>query len=794
MLLHILQKDLKRKRTMNIILLIFITLATTFLAASTKNMLTITGAVDYFMEISNIPDFLSIMISEDGETPLEEFLSDNRYVSEYEVSDTYVLTDETIEISYCAADSGSRHYEKGNTLMLEALPEHFLKVFDEEDAPVVLKSGEIAVPRQQAEKNRLRTGDKVNITCGDKSREFTIGVIVKDAAFGTEMIGPKRLFISREDYESLTEGDRYHMLIYCINCTDAEAFEQEFRSHKDFITNIGVDKNTLKMCYFFNIVIAGIMVIVGICLILVSFLILRFTIVFTIQEDYKEIGIMKAIGIRERRIKSIYLLKYLAIAVTAAAIGFGLSIPFEEMLLFNTMDNLVIPPKGSTIWVNLLCATFIVLLVVGFCYACTGKIRKLTAIEAVRNGGNGERYGERTKFALHKRGRMRTYFYMACNDVAGNLKRYLVLAVIFCIGTMEILLPLMAIHTLKDGEILGLFSVQPSSLFIDNRKTENYLVEEDVTLLRSDMERLENELAEHGFSAHVWGELWYMLSCYGDNPDVRTSSSTYVMQQLGKDEDNYTVLEGSVPLLANEIMVTEKTAEEIGVSIGDTVYVQFEEEETEYIVTGIYQSMMNMGNGLRVSRQAKLPYQALSGMLAFQAEVGGDLQGAALKEAVEEIFPDYEIQTAEEWVKSMVGVIEQLDSMKIFITLLVLIINVLITVLMVKTLITRERGEIAMLKSIGFSDRTIRSWQSMRILIVLSAAILMGTVLSGILGPVTVGKIFSVMGATSIRLVTNPFEAYLLYPLLLLSVTGAAAYLCAAEIKRVDLKEINTLE
>jgi putative ABC transport system permease protein len=47
-----------------------------------------------------------------------------------------------------------------------------------------------------------------------------------------------------------------------------------------------------------NKLVAIVMMIVSACLILISFLILRFTIVFTVQEDYREIGVMKAIGIR----------------------------------------------------------------------------------------------------------------------------------------------------------------------------------------------------------------------------------------------------------------------------------------------------------------------------------------------------------------------------------------------------------------------------------------------------------------------------------------------------------------
>ena len=201
-----------------------------------------------------------------------------------------------------------------------------------------------------------------------------------------------------------------------------------------------------------------------------------------------------------------------------------------------------------------------------------------------------------------------------------------------------------------------------------------------------------------------------------------------------------------------------------------------------------------MGYGLRVSKDAQMPYRTLSGLLSFQVEIESDLKQEALKAELEDIFPDYEFSTDREWVDNMIKVTGQMDALQVFITAVVLIINMLITVLMVKTLIARERGEIAMLKSIGFADKTIRGWQSMRILIVLFAAILAGSLLSGILDSFIIGSIFSFIGATRIHLVKNLLETYLLYPALMLAVTGITAYLCAAKIKSVDVKEINTLE
>lgn len=50
MYFNILKKDLKRKKTMNIILLLFIILATTFVSSSVNNMIAVTTALDSYFE------------------------------------------------------------------------------------------------------------------------------------------------------------------------------------------------------------------------------------------------------------------------------------------------------------------------------------------------------------------------------------------------------------------------------------------------------------------------------------------------------------------------------------------------------------------------------------------------------------------------------------------------------------------------------------------------------------------------------------------------------------------------
>ena len=57
MYIRILKKDLKRKKTMNVILLIFVILAATFIASSANNLTTVSSALDNFIEKADVPDY-----------------------------------------------------------------------------------------------------------------------------------------------------------------------------------------------------------------------------------------------------------------------------------------------------------------------------------------------------------------------------------------------------------------------------------------------------------------------------------------------------------------------------------------------------------------------------------------------------------------------------------------------------------------------------------------------------------------------------------------------------------------
>ena len=71
--------------------------------------------------------------------------------------------------------------------------------------------------------------------------------------------------------------------------------------------------------------VAMVIILISVLLIMIASLCIRLTFLATIDEDLREIGVMKAIGISKKDIKKVYLNKYRVMSVAAGIIGYLLS-------------------------------------------------------------------------------------------------------------------------------------------------------------------------------------------------------------------------------------------------------------------------------------------------------------------------------------------------------------------------------------------------------------------------------------------------------------------------------------
>lgn len=784
MYLRILKKDLKRKKSMNVILLVFIIFATTFIASSANNMVSVLTALDNFFEKSGVPDYW-VCLSE-GEAAAERF---RQFAgkNDYNFKEQKLLQADPKNIKI-----NGRQFEYTNTTVLATL-KNSTKIFDQNDREITnVNDGEIYLTGEMINsyKEKLVPGDTIQITIGEKTKSFTLAGKTKDAMFGSSMMGMTKFLISEKDLEFFHSESTIFIYSMCIYTEDAHFMDQFIKLKLNTVFN--VNYNGIKNTYIMNMVMAAAMLIISICLILISMLCLRFTIHFTMSEEFREIGVMKAIGIEPQKIRGLYIIKYFTISCIGGTIGLFLSIPFSKLMNGNLSQNIIMA-DSQLYWLNLFCAFGVAAIVVMFCYFCTRKVKNISPIHAIRNGENGERYSRKGLLHLSRSG-ISPIPFLAVNDIFSEIRKFVVMILTFITGTLLIIIPINTINTLQSDKLLNWFSMATCDHVIGaeeifNSNNNNH---EIVTETLND---ISTKLAENNIKADVFKEV--LFRTYISHNEKEMASLAF--QGLGDiTTDRYVYLEGTPPQNNEEVGISHIVAENIGANIGDTVEITNGRTSKKYIVTALFQTMNNMGEGIRFYQDENLDYSNVFGSFGTQIKYTDDPDKDELarrKNVLKDLFPDAKIYTAGEYINDMIGDIAgSLQGLKYLVVILVLCINILVTVLMVKSFITKEKGEIAILKAMGFKNSLLVIWQTLRIGIILFLSIIVGVLLGSPLSKVSSGQVFKIMGAQSIEFEIIPLEIYVLYPLIVLAVTILASMLAALQVRKISVSETSNIE
>ena len=302
MYLNILKKDLKRKKAMNAILLVFVILATMFVSSSVNNILTVTTALDSYMDMANAPDYLCLGLDAAAQVDIPEIMDNAPSIDSYVVESALVLgennlivedEENALSVSFIAFHSdkalGQNYFLSDNSILETVQP------------------GEIYMNHKMVEALEMEPGDKITVEVNEISMEFTLADGIRDAALNST----GRLIVSEEDFKTFRENDAskpYCASIYYIHTDDVEATKTEIADTLGSFM-YKYDRAGLKSIYIMDMVVTGILLVVSIMLIAIAFVVLRFTIGFTLAEEFREIGVMKAIGIRNLKIRGLYLVK-----------------------------------------------------------------------------------------------------------------------------------------------------------------------------------------------------------------------------------------------------------------------------------------------------------------------------------------------------------------------------------------------------------------------------------------------------------------------------------------------------
>ncbi len=788
MYLHILKRDLKRKKTMNCIILLFVILASMFFSSGINNILSVMGGVDRFLGMSGMKDYWALMGEPDSGTPFGDMLSQSDRIKSYVREDVLTCTNEMLR------KDGTVLSGIGGTGVLVSADQMCIHCFDEDDQPITaVAPGKLRMSAHVAYKNNLKSGDRITIEMGAQTLTLEYEGISKDAVIGREMIDCPRFILNPEDYAKLYRDDEIRSTfrhgIYLIETDDINAVD-------DMISSIGgcrvnVPRSTLKMTYLFEIYTAAIVMVISIFLIVIAFVMLAFTIRFTVSEEFREIGIMKAIGLKNRSIRGLYLVKYLGISVAGSIVGFFAGLPFGRVLLRSVSRNMVLRYNHAVLIGFLSCAA-VVLLIMLFCWGCTGRIKKLTPIDAVRSGQTGERFRRKSFMHLGK-SRLGAKSFLALNDAISSPKQTALLTAVFTLCTLLVMVLSILGATLASDKLMYLVSVTKSDVYVE-KNTEILYIQNGNKTLREAEADIEKQLAENGMPGKVYAECCYnAVTEHGG----KISNGRFVYCCDTK-ADEYFYNKGTAPQNANEVALSSVTAEECGAKIGDTVSVTVCGEKRDYVVTAIFDSMMNLGRCGRFHESVGLPDSEMMFMMAFQINFDDHPGDAVINSRVErlrEIFHTEKVFNKADYVDDCTKMSGMIGSAKNLALVVALLIIAMMSVLLERSFIAKEKSEIALMKALGFRNRSLIGIHVLRFFLIAAVSVVIALLLSMPVTALIMDPTFAALGALSGSDYTfNIPEAFGILPAAILAAVILSVSLTALSMKQISAADTANIE
>ena len=775
---------------MNIIVMLFVILSAMFASSSVNNIIAVSNGLDYYFEKAGMTDYFIITLDNQN-SDMEKTLENEPSVTDFRRERT-VFADSTN-----FRRNGKKLADMSGSSFIMSIDDTKLNYFDSSNEIITeVERGKVYVTGDAARNSGIAVGDRFTIELGETKLEVEYAGFTKDAFLGSPFMSNSRFILNKADYETIVADERAKGSagsIYYVNTDDMNALEKVFAGMNGILFD--GSREQMKTSYIMSILVAALLLIVSVCLILVAFVVLRFTIRFTLEEEFREIGVMKAIGIKNSSIRALYLVKYLGIAVIGALIGFFCSIPFGAMRLASVSETMVLGSKNS-IAVALLCCIVVVGIIMLFCWGSTGRVKKLSPIDAVRSGQTGERFRKKSIMHLGK-SRLGTTGFLALNDVLSSKKRYGVITTVFSILLLLVMILANTANTLSGEQLLFLFGTTKSDAYItlpsEISEAMGYLENADENI-RSSLDRLEKTLADNGMPAKTHVERMYQIPVSFGREKMNVMFQ-YCPQTRASD---YVYEKGTAPLYANEIAVTPLIAERLGANIGDTVKLTVNGEERECIITALFQSFGQLGKCARLHESFDVKDLALASAYSFQIDFDDHPDAAETDRRIEklkEIYDTKNVFNTSEFVNDSTGAADTIKAVKDMMLIITILIVMLIAVLMERSFISREKAEIALMKAVGFSSGSVILHHTIRFAIVACLSSLLAGALCLPLTKLTIDPIMGIMGAVNgVGYEIKAAEIFGLYPLIMLAVTILAAFITALYTKSIKSSDTSDIE
>ncbi|MBO0410208.1 FtsX-like permease family protein [Enterococcus hulanensis] len=765
---RLITNDIKKSKLVTAATTIFIAITAMLVSLAAILVINLAGSIDGMMERAKTPHFMQMHSGQIDQRKMEDFARSQPNLADWQVLD-FLNVDNT---ELFIAGKPMTDSVQDNGFSVQSKKFDFL--VDTKDQIIQPKVGEVYLPIIYEREGIAKKGDLLEV----KGHKLIVAGFLRDSQMNASLSSSKRFIVNQKDYQMLEKyGNVEYLIEYRLKDLDKISDFEKAYIKAELPANGPALTHTLfrMMNALSDGIMIAIILLVSLLMLAVAFLCIRFTLLSKIEDDYPEIGVLKAIGLRNSDIKRLYLAKYTAIGLVGCLLGYLLSFAFRGILLENIQLYMgKSGNQGLSMLVGLLGTVLIFFGVLLYVNLVLRRFRKISAASAIRFGVSQEKVRGGKGLKIAGRSFPKVNGLLGIKDVLSRKKLYVTLFTVLLLSSFILILPQNLYSTVSSQSFSRYMGIGQSDLRLDIQQTKN-IPEKTAEIM--DTLNQDKQISN----------------------SVALTTKAFSLIKNGKAEDqlkielgDHTIFpveyaEGEAPQKTNQIALSSSLSDDLEKPLNSTLTVRTSKGDRKLKVCGIYSDVTNGG---KTAKAMFTDQKAATMWCTISGNVKGSVTPSEKAKEYSSKFNYAKVSDIKHYMQQTFGsTIQTVATAAKVAVIVALVITALIVLLFIKMLLAKDRHEIAVLQALGFTSRDIRQQYFMRSLVIVVLGTIIGTLLASTLGGQVAGIAMSMMGVTTFRFTINPLVSFVLCPLGMLLVTLLATTLATASLQKIKISD-----
>lgn len=782
MYLKLLKNDFRKNPWHHGILLLFIALAAMIAVAVTLLLTQLFTSISSMYKAANPPHFLQMHRGELSPSDLDEFNRGYNGVRHWQTVPMITVYGDQLTVSGkdgkqfsladCRLDISFVKQNEGYDVLL-----------DENRKPLAMNPGEIGVPVILLDEFDIAVGDTVTLCSGGITKDFTVSACVCDGQMNSTLCSSTRFLISGPDFESLLgKAGETEYLIEAWFADSAQASDYQ-TAYEQSGKNLPKNGQAITYTMIFllsaltDLLTAVVFLLAGVLLIVVALVCLRYAVLAELEDDMREIGTMKAIGIPGEGIRGLYLGKIRILAAAGCILGFVSGKLFASMMTGHISRTFGRQPSGAMEWtLPVLTAAAVYGIILLFSGKMLSRLNRATVIDLlVTEQGFGR--SAKVKDGLRRSNRLPVNLLLGLHEARHG---YGIIFGLLLFVSLLITIPLRTVQTMKDDEFVTYMGSSVCDLLLEVEQGE------DVEKRNHAAESLLQTAAGQGTVEHIDVLRQVRLQALREEDGKAVGIHIDTGKNAGA---GLKYLDGEHPKAETQIALSCLMAEELDKTVGSNMIIVADGEAQRFTVSGIYQDVTSGG---RTAKTVCTFPDAPAEKYSYRITVSSSAPDSFAADLRKQLGGGYSVENMEEFLRQTLGgVTAQVRQAGIAVLFIGICLTALITALFLKLRLAREASALVTKKAMGIPFAAICRQELYPILMAGGFGALCGTALAELFGDKLISGLFGLLGMGLKKIVFVRAQAwqYLAVPAVLLAALRVVTLGICPQIRRLDMAE-----